>query len=206
MKPQQRLYAAIMRDSASGVKAAIKAGADVNFIHKSKYINAYSLRPLCQAILQASPRVVKILLDAGADPKKGTDRTQPLHLAASAIGWGEAFCAMLINSGAKVNAKNKRGCTPLHFAAFAHNMPAAKLLANMGAKIDARDDDGTTPLFCAIASLDDNWKKIVEIVRFLLDNGANPDSDNISCLSPRDLAQELPQGTHLHEAITALFK
>lgn len=206
MNAQQRLYSAIFRDSAAGVKAAIKDGADVNFINKSRYLRAYSLRPLCQAITQASPRIVKILLDAGADPKKGTEKAHPLHLAAGVIGWSEAFCAMLLAAGAKVNAKNKRGVTPIHYAAWAHQPNAARLLANMGAKIDARDEEGRTPLFCALANSDDDWRKITETVEFLIDNGANPDAADINGVSPRKLAYDLTPDTDLSEAVTALFK
>lgn len=188
MAPQERLYNAIYSDNPSGVKAAIKAGADVNALNKTSYLQDYNRRPLCHAIFRESPRIVKILLDLGADPKKGTARVRPLHLAAGSIRWSEAFCGMLIAAGANVNAKTREGVTPLHYAAWKHNTNTARLLVNMGAKIDARDKIGRTPLFIATQYLGDAGERVVETIKYLLDAGAKPDRGDFHGVTPRDLA------------------
>ena len=53
---------------------------------------------------------------------------------------------MLINSGAKVNAKAARGVVPLHEAARMGHVELARLLLRKGADANAKDDDGKTPL------------------------------------------------------------
>ncbi len=53
---------------------------------------------------------------------------------------------MLINSGAKVNAKAARGVVPLHEAARMRHVALARLLLQHGADVNAKDDDGKTPL------------------------------------------------------------
>jgi len=46
----------------------------------------------------------------------------------------------------KVNAKNKDGNTPLHFASIASRNKACKLLLEAGADPNAKNEDGQTPL------------------------------------------------------------
>lgn len=67
-----------------------------------------------------------------------------LHCAAL---WGrEEIAALLIDSGANVNALTDRMSTPLHDAAGMGHVKLAKLLLEHGANPDARDATGKTPL------------------------------------------------------------
>ena len=55
--------------------------------------------------------------------------------------------SLLINSGADVNAKNKKLRTPLHECVSANNnIEALNLFISAGAKIEERDEYGMTPL------------------------------------------------------------
>src|SRR5262245_47237945 len=94
----------------------------------------------------AGAETASLLLDAGADANaRSTNEmvVQPLHSAVSA--GNEGVVAVLLGSGADVNAAQRAGYTALHGAA--HNGAAAiadRLLA-AGADRSARTDAGRTP-------------------------------------------------------------
>ena len=56
---------------------------------------------------------------------------------------------LFILNGAKINAKNNKGETPLHWAAFSGNAEVVTCLVESGAKI-LFNKDGETPLHWAI--------------------------------------------------------
>ncbi|MEO7132593.1 MAG: ankyrin repeat domain-containing protein [Vicinamibacterales bacterium] len=88
-----------------------------------------------------------------------------LHHAA-AFGTVDAM-TFLLDAGADVNAKNRRGSSPLHWAI--RDPAKVRLLLARGAAINARQVEGRTPLYQA-ASLGDG----IDIMRLLLSNGADP--------------------------------
>lgn len=52
---------------------------------------------------------------------------------------------ILIENGADVNLKDKRGSTPLYWAAFRNNFEIAKMLLEKGADVNIKNNDGATP-------------------------------------------------------------
>ena len=101
---------------------------------------------LCNAAMAGSTRVLKALLDAGADVKqRDDDGDTALHLAAFA---GRLECVqLLLLAGAEVDALQKKRCTPLFFAvARGHGSVCALLLA---AGALQRGHDGTYALHLA---------------------------------------------------------
>src|SRR5262245_22178664 len=106
--------------------------------------------------IAASPEVVK-----GKDEGGST----ALHHAA---GYGSlANLELLIDKGADVNAKNRRGSTPLHWAI--HDEAKVRLLLSKGADVNTKQAQGRTPLFLA-ALLGDG----VPTIRLLFAKGADP--------------------------------
>lgn len=201
MTPQQRLYSAIMRGSAAGVKAAIKAGADVNF---SGLLGSTCFKPpICAAVLYNSPRVLDILIKAGA--KVNRNGRTPLHVAAAHSRLADAFCTLLLAAGAKVNARDLIDATPLHFAAWARNAGAVRLLIDFGAKVNASGPDDTTPLHSTLRSRE-HRDGLRETITALLDAGADPDIRDVLGLTPRDLAEDFDITNPDAEPIKALFK
>jgi len=73
-----------------------------------------------------------------------------LRFAAKSSGNIEA-AKQAIDDGADVNAKDKRGRTPLLFAASKGYWTFVKFLINEGADVNAKSDEGKTPLDRAIS-------------------------------------------------------
>jgi tetratricopeptide (TPR) repeat protein len=61
----------------------------------------------------------------------------------------------LVTDGANLDAKDKSGRTPLHYAAFANRKGMVELLVTWGANHNTKDKDGFTPLHWAGATLPD---------------------------------------------------
>lgn len=89
---------------------------------------------------------VKQLLAEGraADKPNGGWQNTPLHFAA---GGGHAdVAAILLEQGAKLDARNVLGATPLHASAGADTVDFARWALEHGAPINAADEEGGTPL------------------------------------------------------------
>ncbi len=52
------------------------------------------------------------------------------------------ICRLLIDKGAQVEAKDRFGCTPLHYAAINGNVEIVRLLCDRGADVEARTTAG----------------------------------------------------------------
>ncbi len=84
--------------------------------------------------------IVKILLDAGIDPRCKTDRgTTPLH--AAAIGGKGTIVKMLLDRKVEVDARDNGGMTPLVFAGNQKNHEVVDLLLGAGADNSYLSDD-----------------------------------------------------------------
>jgi ankyrin repeat protein len=87
----------------------------------------------------------------------------------------------LIEMGANINAieneENKyEGCIPLHYACFNINEYHVRLLLKKGAKVNHRSALGLTPaymLFVKIDKQDENKSKRLDILKLLIENGAD---------------------------------
>lgn len=92
-----------------------------------------------------------------------------------------------IGIGADVNISDKDGFTPLHFAAIYYRVEILKLLLEKGAVIDAQDSWGNTALSRAVYES----KGRGDVIKLLLENGANRNLKNYYDISPLDLANKI---------------
>lgn len=99
----------------------------------------------------------------------------------------------LIAAGAKVDAKNDRGQTPLHVAAILGKLDMVRLLLDNGANPNARDQYGLTPLNAALTIGHRSTDRVdakLTIIKLLISRGAK-----VNCSTDERV-------TPLHQAIS----
>jgi ankyrin repeat protein len=200
----QALLHAVIQTDVSGAKKLLDEGLDPNArVHPAPGDNLVpdADKPEDQPLLTVaacfgvpeSPFVAMLLeLNAEVDIRDSKGRT-PLMYAVE-LGWGSSI-DRLIEHKADVNAADSEGVTVLmHAMGNRHREIVANLL-DKGAKINASDSRGRTPLMHAVSGArDDPWRHIgiripgtkeppdesgpryVELIRFLLDHGADPNA------------------------------
>ena len=95
------------------------------------------------AAVLGGPEVVRLLLEAGADPDDDADnpaRVRPVHAAAAARD-AESL-RLLLEAGADPNVRQQAGFAPLHAAAHADEPELARLLLEHGADPTLETEDG----------------------------------------------------------------
>ncbi|KAF8489915.1 hypothetical protein F5888DRAFT_1951512 [Russula emetica] len=151
-------------------------------------------RPLVAALAGKHFQTAKLLRHSGADPNvQCYGENTPLH---SASFYGDVEMVQeLLDLDADVNARNEEGQAPLHYSPLTplayRNVPTfpillgnvAQLLLDRGADINARANDSTTPLHTAVIF------ECIEVVRVLLEHGANVGAEDESGKTPFTLAK-----------------
>ena len=102
------------------------------------------------ARLTSNPTIVRLLLQAGADPNApDDDGLTPLHHAVS--NRNPMVATHLLDAGADLNTRENDGYTPLHYAAAqSGNGRVVKLLLDRGVDPLVESNDGRTPLHSAL--------------------------------------------------------
>jgi ankyrin repeat protein/mono/diheme cytochrome c family protein len=113
-----------------------------------------------------------------ADPALATSTdaggSTPLHHAA---GFGSLeSLTFLLDKGANVNARNRRGSTPLFWAI--HDEAKVRLLIARGATINVKQVEGRSPVYLASVLGSGN-----AVLRLLLENGGNPNVPTLNGLT-----------------------
>lgn len=105
------------------------------------------------------------------DAQNGLDQNTVLHFA---VRWSlEEVIDALLRQGANVNAKNREGKTPLHFAVWdCSEKIVASLIQQKGIEIDSHDQFGNTPLHLAAV------RRHLSAMRLLIDGNAGVSARN----------------------------
>ena len=113
--------------------------------------------------------VVRMLLDAGADPNMKSSRGDtPLLMSANEGNLG--ITKLLLQRGAQPNIVGRSGYTPLHQAACNGNIDVVKELLEKGADPNMTSLFGSTPLHFTVLQCTQGKK---EMVKLLMDFGAD---------------------------------
>jgi ankyrin repeat protein len=144
------------------LKALLDHGANPNArvkdntLTRTIFTMQWFFEPGATAFVRASQsgdtKLMKLLLEHGADPKIATDYGDTALTAAAGIGWVEgvtyewspqenvAAVKMLLDLGLDPNAANADGRTPLMGAAIKGRNEVIQLLVDRGANLETRDN------------------------------------------------------------------
>lgn len=203
------LKRAIRTGNIEQVTAFLKSGGDPS---AKQTVGNSVTTALMYALSMEQPNVAKLLIENGADlsSDKKDQSKSPLGEAAS-FGYKdvvEMICnkaknqeqmnlalfnattnskveivELLLKKGANPNAKNKNGATPLS-TVEAKDRDLMEIYLNAGADINALDDNEKTLLMHA------SFRDDVELVKYLLSKGANPNVKGIRGMTAIDLANQ----------------
>ena len=160
------LFEAVKNQDVIGVQDILKSKVDLNIRNRRGFT------PLHVAVDLGYFNIVKILVKNGAnlDTIDYNDERTPIYTAVFNGYYG--ICKYLLENGANVNPYDAHFCGPLLCAVILCRVDLVKLLLSYGALVNAyylfNEDDHETPLQMAIKYQN------LEIIKLLLENGANP--------------------------------
>jgi ankyrin repeat protein len=109
--PTNQLRIALISRDVEGVKAAIKAGADINF-RGGAPVSTVSW----EGDDPVGREIMRILLEAGANPNKAVDGPSPPPLAIASVANSTVMVEMLLKAGANPNVSFGRYKSVLDYA------------------------------------------------------------------------------------------
>ena len=164
-----QLLSAIVDDDASAVKRLLRtdAGLAVQLIQTPKLYDSgifhwIYVGDTASHLAAAGYRVeiVRLLLNAGANPNAAANRrrSSPLHYAADGFITGLAWDAKrqvetiqcLLRGGADIHLQDANGATPLHRAVRTRCAAAVKCLLKAGSDPTIPNKSGSTPFHLAV--------------------------------------------------------
>src|ERR1700744_865348 len=165
-------------DYGARVKELIQRGQSPNSV------DGHGMPLIVYAAKYKADSVVAVLAE---NPDTAPDALEPAGenaMMLAAINQDQPMVQLLIDKDAEVN---KKGWTPLHYAASAGDDAIVKLLLDHSAYIDAGSPNGSTPLMMAASAGHDTT------IKLLLDEGADMTIKNQLGLNVIDIAKRYNQ-------------
>ena len=186
-------FKAIHFDQVQEVQTLLRRGIDPNSP------NEKGVPALLVALQSGSPKSAVLLAQ---EPQTRVEVSNPSNESAlmmAAINNQLEVATVLIERGAEVNRK---GWTPLHYAATRGHIAMMRLLLENSAYIDAESPNGTTPLMMAA------YYAPPLAVKLLLEEGADPTLRNQAKATALDmaLANERKQSAYYLRAFTEAWE
>lgn len=113
------------------------------------------------------------------------DRDGRTFLMSAVVEGDEIIIKNLIELGCDINKKDNHGLTALHLATINNKINSVKILLNHKADVNSVDDIGNSALWRASMELASDS----EIIKLLLENGADINLANKHGVSPKDLLE-----------------
>lgn len=187
-------FTAILRDDPDTIMALLRRGFDPNTRDAKGQVG------LVIALQQESGKAFDALLASRQTQVEARNAQDESPLMIAAIKGNVDAVQKLIAREADVN---KTGWTPLHYAASGgtdQHLRVAALLLENHAYIDAASPNGTTPLMMA------SQYGSADIVKFLLDEGADPTLKNRLGLTAVNFAQRVSRSEVAAQLAAAIRK
>lgn len=161
-------------DDAAEVKTLLKQGVNPNITDPS------GNPMLFIAAKNRSNAVIEVLLaDKRTDVDLSTKSGETPLMIASIQGDLPLVRTLVLQKNALID---HIGWKPLHYASTTGQLEVAQFLISKGATVDSQSLNGTTPLMMAVQSGNE------ELVKYLLDNGADLQMKNSFSLTAIDIA------------------
>lgn len=154
--------------------------------------------PLHEAASQGHNNIIRLLINrSGNIEAKTAEGCTPLHLAVRECKV-ESVIFLLNEAHANIEATDHDGRTPLHYAAKSGDIISMQVLLAAKPNINARDKQGRRPLHLAAEGGYNVQRlrypnKFPEVIKCLLDNGANHLLQDNLDLTPAELARRYRQ-------------
>ncbi len=140
--PGRPVWDAAANFDVEKLRELLASGAPVNLVYDNR-------TPLISALEFGSEEMARLLLEHGADPNIPAPPCDVSPLSIAITKRQRAIAHLLIAKGSDVNAVDRRGKTPLLYAAAASESELVRALVEAGADIDFRDRSGATPTWYA---------------------------------------------------------
>ena len=123
-------------------------------------------------VTESRVRILKILVEAGADIDWICHENPVLYWAMQGANGNYDIVQILVDAGANVDAENEAGNPVLYRAIGRDDSTLVQILVDAGANVNAEDKDGNPVLYRAMQGANGNY----DIVQILVDAGANVDA------------------------------